>query len=778
MEENSLQGAIARALAAPQANGAAIREAFETAPAPDAVKAELLAAYRRLGQGPVAVRSSATAEDLPGATFAGQQDTYLNVSGEAELLEAVRRCWASLWTDRAISYRERQGVGQEGVRLAVVVQRMVPAQVAGVMFSANPVTGARDEVVIDAAPGLGEAVVSGLTTPDHFVLKRQRLGWRVILQQEGRREVAVRALASGGTETVRDPEAGAGPTLTRGALLRLSRTGEKIQRLFGRPQDIEWAWADGQLFILQARPMTALPDPPPRFNRLQRLLLSNFVEMLPVRPYPLDLDTWLPGLGSAVEPVFDLLGFRWDFGVLLQVEDGIVLTYRPHLPRPTWRTLTTPLRLISNLRRYNPLHWQADALLEGAYARTRELEERDPSSLSWQELLEDLRAAREIPFLAAGEIRRRYFPGAAFAALRLGLLLAVLGRSRHLGVLLSGVENKTLEMNGALEALAGHIRAQPALAALFAAQPPEALHTALQETAEGRDLLSRLDGFLARFGHRETVISTSLLPTWKDAPEMVLGLLKSFSAHAPAPVPQQQEAWQAAREEVLLSPLLKFSPLRAAFLGLLTRARAVVQIREDTHFYATLAMPIIRRRCLELGRRLVQAGVLETPEEVYHLMLEELAGVRGFPLTPAQASTLQETASRRNALRAGLEGRPLVDPRSLPQPAAAAGALLSGIAGSPGTAEGPARVILSSADFDKLGLGEILVAPYTNPSWTPLFGRAAAVVVDSGSPASHAAIVAREYGIPAVMGTINGTQVLRNGERVRVDGSRGLVSKV
>lgn len=369
-----------------------------------------------------------------------------------------------------------------------------------------------------------------------------------------------------------------------------------------------------------------------------------------------------------------------------------------------------------------------------------------------------------------------YFPGAAFAALRLALLLALLGRSKLLGALLSGVENKTLEMNQALEDLAGAVRSDPALASIFGAHPPEALPEALGQSAAGRKFLHRLEDFLARYGHRETVISTSLLPTWKESPETVLGLVKSFAAKPPLPE-KRQEAWQAAREAVLGSPLLRFGPLRRAFLSLLPRARALLQIREDTHFYATLPLPAIRRLCLELGRRLAQAGVLEAPEEVYHLRLEELEGVRSFPLAPGQASELRDAVRRRKRRRAELAGRPLVDPRSLPQPPAAAGALLSGIPGSPGTAEGPVRLVLSLADFDKLEQGEVLVAPYTNPSWTPLFSRAAAVVVDSGSPASHAAIVAREYGIPAVMGTLHGTQVLRDGERIRVDGSRGVVTR-
>src|SRR5919112_2783238 len=189
---------ITRALREPQDNGATIRAAFERAPIPPEIERNILAAYREHGEGTVAVRSSATAEDLPEAAFAGQQDTFLNISDEQALLDSVRRCWASLWTDRAIAYRERQRINQRTVKLAVVVQRMVFAEIAGVLFTANPVTGARGEVVIDSSPGLGEAVVSGLVTPDHFVLRKRRWGWRIAEFQLGRRQVEVRPMREGG----------------------------------------------------------------------------------------------------------------------------------------------------------------------------------------------------------------------------------------------------------------------------------------------------------------------------------------------------------------------------------------------------------------------------------------------------------------------------------------------------------------------------------------------------------------------------------------------------
>jgi rifampicin phosphotransferase len=774
---NGLRAAIEQAFANRPVRGSGIRAAFEAAPVPPDVERAVLAAYQQLGQDPVAVRSSATAEDLPGASFAGQQDTYLNVIGPEALLDAVRRCWASLWTDRAIAYRASQGIDPLTVSLAVVVQRMVAAESAGVMFTANPVSGARGEIAIDASPGLGEAVVSGLVTPDHTLLRRGWLGWRVVEQRSGQRELLIRARPGGGTEQISGAPAAAAPALPRQALRRLAQLGERIQRHFGSPQDIEWAWAEGRVYILQARPITALPEPPPHANLLQRFLAANFAEMFPVRPYPLDLGTWLPALGSAVEPIFTIIGLEWQLHHLFVAEDGVVLGMLPRLPRPTWKVLGAPARFFGLVRRYNALEWQADPLLAQAWQQARDLESRELAPLAWEQLLAIVSEAKDLPFLTAGEVRRRYFPRAAFAAARLRVLLKLLGRSKQFALLLSGVENKTLEMNGAIEELASRVRCDPGLVVTFATHAPEDLWAVLAVMPGGHEFQAGLRDFFDRYGHRETVISTALEPSWKDEPAVALAVIKSSAAHPPQVQPEKPD-WQAARESILAHPLLHLAPLRSAFLHLLAEARTLLQIREDTHFYATLSLPILRRTLLEMGRRLAAAGTLAAAEDVFHLTIEELQPAGGVTAMAGQAAVLRAAVQRRKSARARLEKVPLIDPRLFPQRALPGDALLRGMAGSPGVAQGPARIVRDRSEFNKLQPGDVLVAAYTNPSWTPLFQRAAAVIVDSGSPASHAAIVAREYGIPAVMATLNGTSTLQDGELIRVDGSRGMVYKV
>jgi len=245
--------------------------------------------------------------------------------------------------------------------------------------------------------------------------------------------------------------------------------------------------------------------------------------------------------------------------------------------------------------------------------------------------------------------------------------------------------------------------------------------------------LAELRTFLDEYGHREAGATLQISQsTWKDAPEVVLGILKGLAA-APPRIEVERPAWEAARDELLSNPLLRISPIRSAFLRLLAEARWFPQIREDTRFYATLILPVLRRTLLEFGQRLASVGVLDVPEDVFHLKLDELEQIDGaWPPPPQLAGELQALVVRRKAKRAELEGTPLVDPRFLRQVEVEGDVLLRGISGSPGVAEGPVRIVHDSSEFGNLRSGEVLVAPYTNPAWTPLFQWIVAVVVDSG----------------------------------------------
>jgi rifampicin phosphotransferase len=317
------------------------------------------------------------------------------------------------------------------------------------------------------------------------------------------------------------------------------------------------------------------------------------------------------------------------------------------------------------------------------------------------------------------------------------------------------------------------------LQGLFHRTETQALQAELEASQTGQAFLEQFHFFLEQYGHRETTLTISQ-PAWKDQPEVVLEILKVL-AETERKQTKHAAEWQTTRDQLLTNSILGSPVLRTLFLKSLTNARAFFQIREDTHFYATLMQPTIRRVSLELGRRLVQAGTLREAEEVFHLRLEELESVgKQWPLSKGIVEETRALVARRQALRERLANKPMIDPRLLTVTHLARdedNVLLSGTSGSPGLARGPAKIVRDISEFGKLRAGDVLVAPVTNPAWTPLFQRAAAVVVDTGGTASHAAIVAREYGVPAVMGTMNGTSVLKDGQWIQVDGSRGLVLK-
>jgi len=833
--------AQAEALLSPDAGtrdtaAAGLRAAFERAEIPDAVRSGILDGLDRLGEGAVAVRSSATAEDLPGATFAGQQDTFLGIRGAEEVVDAVRRCWASLWTDRAVAYRARLGVRPERIGIAVVVQRLVPAEVAGVMFTADPVTGERDGFVVDASPGLGEAVVSGEVTPDHFALGRDGSvrSWR-----PGRREVVI---AADGTRREREPGAsaspdgahragdaagsgidGGAPVLTEAETRRLAALGARVEAHFGRPQDIEWAQADGRAWIVQARPMTALPLPPQRLHGIQRLASTVIGDYVTARPYPLDMSTWVPrGPVGMMARITADVGVRGMFDRLFREEDGVVVGATVPDPRPAPRLLTAPIRLGARALRYRLRDWRGDPRARAARRRLEAIADVDARSLEWGELLRmPGRALDAVPPVTA--LRSAYLPSAGLAIARLALLLTLLRRRDALMDLLQGAPTLTSAANDGLLALARLANADERTAA---AVRQDDLEGALREPAFAR----AFEEWRREHGSRETtspILVTT--PTLGESPEAVLTLVRLLldaegadadadaaegaAAHAAAEADAADAASKAGavggagagagahgrsgngRADEALRDLLARAPrpIRGLLRHAVESARAGVAFREDTHALFMRPLGPLRRSLLEIGRRLAEAGALASPEDVFHLRLEELEALD----SPggARARELAGVVAGRAARRAALAGVPLLNiARDEPDArrsgrsrgaggSAAAGRgldgpepLVIGIPGGGGAVVGRVRVIRSVGDFGRLRHGEVLVCPYTNPSWTPLFQLAAAVVVDSGGPGSHAAIVAREYGLPGVFGTGDATRTLHDGDLVRVDGTAGTVS--
>jgi pyruvate,water dikinase len=749
---------------------AAIRDGFATVALPDDVRRAILDAYAGLGgpaeeDPPVAVRSSATAEDLPGAAFAGQQDTYLNVVGRDAVLDAVRRCWGSLWTQRAIAYRRRLRIDPAEVRIAVVLQRMVDAETAGVMFTANPVTGDREQIVVEASSGLGEAVVSGLVTPDRYTLEAAGgiLSW-----SPGRREVVITG-ASGGGVTRTTGDAAAVRRLPDAVLGELARLGTAVAAHFGRPMDLEWAHAGGRVHLLQARPMTAVPPPPVRLNRVQRLLASVLLELLPVRPYPLDMTTWLPhGPARLMADLGRSIGIEDAFEDFITEIDGVAYALRPKTPRLTPWVLLTPYRLAVRARRHDPDRWTQDPRFADFMRQVRRLADRDLTAIPWPELV---RVPREALALVAPvtALRIDYLPRAGLRVLRLLLALVVLGRRRLLGDLVFGAPTRTADANRALAALAAQVREHPPLEAAVAAQD-------MTQVRRFGDFDGALRAFLAEYGHRETtspiLVST---PTWQESPETLFGAITMLAARPPDRGAVDHA--DVALRRLLAHPLLRGERRRARMVRWVEAARSGIAFREDTHFFFTRSLPVLRAALLEIGRRLCAAGVLATADDVFHLRLEELEAIADpEALAGPPGRRLHAVVVARSARREELQGVRLIDPVAVFGERDLGDALVSGVPGGGGTATGPVRIIRDPAEFGRLRTGDVLVCPNTNPSWTPVFQRVAAVVVDTGGIASHAAIVAREYGIPAIMGTASGTADLEDGQMVTVDGDTGRVT--
>jgi len=790
LQTNRLQAIIQEMLASLQVDNPAsvnevsqrIRDAIQNASIPAPIVDEALKAYRQLEGGAVAVRSSATAEDLPEAAFAGQQETFLNIIGEKALLDAVRACWASLWSERAILYRAHQNVDQASVKLAVVVQEMVPADVAGVVFTANPISSALDELVIDASPGLGEAVVSGLVTPDHLVVNKRSL--RVKEQRLGRREIIIRSKAGGGTEQVIPIDKNTDAALSPSEVRSLTKLGIEIERHFGAPQDIEWACIkdgtkSGKFLILQARPMTALPKPL-KVTGPMRMVIPMLAEMWITRPYPLDVTTFTGTVERAIGNLLVVMIGKSapDPDKVLVEEEGVVLRFEPPEVHLSPSMLISPWLTLWRTRHYDPSQWQADPIIVEVLASAHEIEKRDLASLTWKQNLETLHEALAlIPHVM--QLRERYFPKALAGLGRLWLLLGLAGHKDRFSQLISGVETKTTETNRALETLARQIRSDATLRDLFAQSEPNELQSVLQQLQAGQDFLHKFSVFLAQYGHRETALTISQ-PAWKDEPKVVFGILKVLTRSELQETDRYQE-WKRTRDELLANSVLGWRPLRELFLKSLTDARCLFEMREDTHFYATLAQPLVRRVALELGSRLEQVCAINSSIDIFHLKLDELEALgESWPPAHETITHVKILAAKRNAKRESLANKPMVDPRLLAAQMPDVmdeNVILSGSPGSPGLAYGPARIVHDVSEFGKLQPGEVLIAPATNPAWTPLFQRAVAVVVDMGGSASHAAIVAREYGIPAVMGTFDGTQKLFDGQWIQVDGSRGLVLK-
>ncbi|WP_433618611.1 rifamycin-inactivating phosphotransferase [Dactylosporangium sp. CA-139114] len=749
---------------------AEIRGAVEQIAIPDDLAAEITGALARLGERDAyAVRSSATAEDLPTASFAGQQDSYLNVVGPAEVLRHVSRCWASLFTERAVTYRRRHGIDDRAVRMAVIVQRMVDPRASGVMFTADPVTSDRTVTSVEAVAGLGEALVAGLANPDTFTVR------------EG--------------EIVAKP---VDPLLTDAEVLRLVRLGRRIEASFGRPQDIEWCLAGDDCFVVQSRPITTLFPIPERGDDEHHVYLSvGHQQMMTDAMKPLGISFWQMttpapmafaggrlfvdvtqrlAVPSTREALLDLMGksdpLTADAVRSVLERDGFIRPLPDEGPvRPLAGGALEPIEtdpaVVTELIRRGE---------DSVAAAEREIRTKSGEALL-DFIRADLQELRRLLF--DQESRRVYLPAMEATWWLNERLEEWLGEKNAADTLAQSVPNNvTSQMGLALLDVADAIRPHPDVVERLRHVQDDGFLDELPEPAR-----LAIEGWLHKYGMRCVGEIDITRPRWSERPStlvpLILGNIRNFEPGEGARRFEQgrQEAWRKEQEILArLRDLPDGEHKAAETKQRIDRVRTFIGYREYPKYGMISRYFVYKRALLEEAERLVRAGVLREREDIYYLSFDELGEVvrthrADDSLIAARREEFRwhETLTPPRVLTSDGEGingsyrREDLPPGSL-----------AGLPVSAGTVEGRARVVLDLAQADPEP-GDILVTAHTDPSWTPLFVSVAGLVTEVGGLMTHGAVIAREYGLPAVVGVVDATRLIADGQRIRVHGTEGYI---
>jgi phosphohistidine swiveling domain-containing protein len=792
-------GVAARSASVDPADPTSAAARLRAGDVPPAVAIAALDAYRSMGGGKVAVRSSATAEDLPGASFAGQQDTFLDVEGDESLLDAIRRCWSSLWNERAVAYRHEHGLDDHGVALAVVVQRMVDAVAAGVMFTAHPINGRRGTAVIDAAPGLGDAVVSGAVDPDHHVVdvSAGQITERVVRHER--------------------------PVMTDALILELAEVGRRIERRFGRPQDVEFAVdGDERLWIVQARPITTLyplPDEVPSDTRVYFSISVAQGYFAPITPMGMEVFLAIgrrvgatfagdrtssaiarsPVVVAGERPFVDVTAVLRDqvgrdflerVSAIGEARSSVVfrklgtdprfaasrgrrvrsvrrilpVILRSRIPMRSLRLWVSPdrsrSRLIRDIEQGTRIHIPAGAT---ASERLDAVEE-------FMRVVPPFVFPRLLPLVVAGMM----------SYVTAGRLLGGRAGPEELMTLSRGLPNNpTTEMDLALWELTKHIRADAASRELLTSRTAAELAEAYRAGQLPPVLQTCLSVFLDRYGFRSVGEIDLGVARWSEDPTHLLGVISNYLLLADDALAPDAQFRRGARDaEATTTALLGRvrGPRRLILRFLLGRARALMGSRElPKYMLIRNVFTPIRAMLRPVGVELAATGRVAVPEDVYFLTLAEarqaIAGADMRETVAEQRAEYGREIARRHVPRVLLSDGTDAEV-ALVEPVEGD---LHGSPASPGVVTGKARVIRSPHGAH-LEPGEILVAPSTDPGWTPLFLTAGALVMEMGGMMSHGAVVAREYGIPAVVGVAGATERIVTGDSITVDGAAGVVS--
>ncbi|PYJ62516.1 MAG: phosphoenolpyruvate synthase, partial [Verrucomicrobia bacterium] len=755
-----------------------VRAALSKLPLPEALADEVRSMLQSYpADRTFAVRSSSTMEDLASAAFAGQHDTCLNCSGPDEILEKIKACFLSLWSVRAMAYRQQQHFDHQQAEMAVVVQQMVQCEAAGVGFSIDPVTGDPGQMVVDANFGLGESVVSGEGEVDHFEIDKAACTLRrSYIARKTRRIVCV----AGGTKEVQvaDDEA-MEPSLSDEQIAHLAALLIRVEQYFRFPQDIEWGFAGGRLYLLQSRPVTTIP---PRWTR------DESAERFPNAITPLTWDFVESGFHRSLNHSFRLMGFpsfdgKW-FGMHGHYIYGNQNAVELYLKRPPFsvKSLADLKMLIPRLReQYRwvqelPVLWSRDLdyyLLKVGEFMAEPLDKKDLAGV-WAFVLNvnEHGAQYFLPNIAIS------ITHATLYRLLHGLLTMMLGphdANRLFDGLMAYCETKTGVINRELFELAQQARALPQLEQRFTEIDSRSL-VERGALAGFPEFNARFQKFLRDHGHRE-VDFDAYQPTWIEVPWVVLDNLRLILQTPMDRTPSQKERELKVRMQQSEFELFSKLPpdLHYFFYEILRLARVYTSLDDLEHYQTTRLTLPLRKGLREMGQRLVNRGILEEPMDIFFAQWNQVDDAVRADDDARWRKFGEIVRQQKAAYQSDRVRKPEWVLGECRKDEEAAGDFLTGLAGSPGQAEGEVFVVLSPEDFAKFPKGSVLVARTTNPTWTPLFYSAAAVVTESGGPLSHGAVTAREMKIPAVMSVRDSLTRLKNGQKVKVDGALGRV---
>ncbi|WP_414937764.1 rifamycin-inactivating phosphotransferase [Amycolatopsis sp. cmx-11-51] len=782
-------------------HSAEIRRTFEEIVIPDDLAAAITGALTGLGeQAAYAVRSSATAEDLPTASFAGQQDTYLNVVGAAAILRHVSLCWASLFTERAVTYRLRNDFGHRKVDMAVVVQRMVFPLAAGVLFTADPVTSNRKVSTVEAGYGLGEALVSGLVNSDSYQVR----DGEVVAKTVATKQRALHASPGGGTrEQPIEPDRQEQPALTDAQVVRLERLGRRIEAHFGRPQDIEWCFADDEFQIVQSRPITTLFPVPEVGDESNHVYISvGHQQMMTDAMKPLGLSFWQlttprPMSEAGGRLFVDVTGIlaaptsRAGFLDVIGKSDPLMGdALRTVLDRDGFLPSVPDEGPGQRISGVEPATIETDPAvvteLIGLSENSLAAVKRDIRTRSGSDLLDFILADIQ-------ELQRILFEPRSHQVITAGMqttwwlnehLREWLGEKNAADTLTQSVpHNVTSEMGLALLDVADAIRPHPDVVAFLHGVENDDFLDELAGIAGGTEARDAIEAYLAKYGMRCVGEIDITRPRWSERPTTLLPLIlanvKNFEPGAGERRFEQGRQEASTKEQELLERLRALpdgNEKAEETRRMIERVRTFSGYREYPKYGMVSRYFVYKQALLEEAERLVRDGVLGEREDIFFLRFQELQEV-------VRTKQVDDELIRRRK-EACKSHETLTPPRVFTSDGEAvagtyrrddlpAGAMV-GLPVSAGTVEGRARVILDMADAD-LEPGDILVTAYTDPSWSPLFVAITGLVTEVGGLMTHGAVIAREYGLPAVVGVERATKSIQDGQRIRVNGTDGYI---